>query len=207
MSQILLEELDRTLDEAFDHLSKEETEMLHRRLELIRAQARFEPIETCINRFVQAETDCTTPGERGIGRVTLAPPRLGGYFRKQFARLSQRELVELTELIRSLVFRGYVLDILLTTEYKQASGSVESGRLFDDWITRIYVADFSTNNKRTILSFSYPQYDRLKQFLKSKGAVGGGMFSKDKTDEILFPYLMAGALLHRRELILTGPNQ
>jgi len=84
------------------------------------------------------------------------------------------------------------------------AGTVEGDTLFDAWITRIYATPFSDNNRNTIVDFGYAPFERLKQFLASKGAVGGRLFSKDPTDVILIWYLLAGYLLNVRERELVA---
>jgi hypothetical protein len=45
----------------------------------------FDRAYECVTLLVGSELDTVTPGERGLGRVTTAIPRLGGQFRTQLA--------------------------------------------------------------------------------------------------------------------------
>src|ERR1022692_1944815 len=99
MANALLDEIDSTLDEHFSIHSAAQREEYSSMLATIKEQACLDAVEQCICRFVEAEVDSTTSGERGIGRITLSPPRLGGYLRKQIARLSHQDLRELCALI------------------------------------------------------------------------------------------------------------
>lgn len=51
----------------------------------------LEPAIECINRFVDAELDFMTPGERGLGRASTYYPRLAAYERKKISRLGMQE--------------------------------------------------------------------------------------------------------------------
>lgn len=59
----------------------------------------------CVGQFVHAELDFATPGNRGIGRLTDALPRLGAYFRDSLSRLEKAGLNELDGLITKLILK------------------------------------------------------------------------------------------------------
>lgn len=212
MAQSLASQFDETMDEGFvkgmrwDWQDQAEAKIEEGRAKLaaLKSQAKLGPIEHCIDRFVRAEADFTALGDRGIGRVTLSPPRLGGHLRKHFRRLSEQELVELIDLIRCLVFRGYVIRALMVRTFDPTTGDVQGERLFDEWIGRIYVTHFDKQLLTRIYLFGELPLLRLKDFLVNKNAVGGGLFSKDKTSEIIFWYLMAGYLLRQVEGIVAS---
>ena len=203
MTQSLLDELDNTLDEHFSISSAAEREEYCSMLATIKGQARLDSVEQCINRFVAAEVDCATPGDRGIGRISLSPPRLGGYLRKKIAALSPQELRELSDLIRNLVFRGYVAYMLTMGEKcNPTTGRFREDQLFAEWIGKIYATNLPKNVEMMLRNVIKTPADRVKHFLASKNAVGGGIFSVDKTDDILIWYPIAGFMLRNTEMAL-----
>ena len=58
--------------------------------------------------YRDSELDFTTPGNRGIGRMTESIPRFGAYFRKPLSILSDQELNELSYLMQDLCLLGYL---------------------------------------------------------------------------------------------------
>ena len=200
MTQSLLEELDSTLDENYCVSDEAEREEFRSMLVAIKEQARLDAIEQCISRYIEAEIDFTTPGEQGIGRMSLSPPRLGGYLRKHFARFSAQELQELRKLMRSLIFRGYVAYILNAKTFVPTTGQATADQMFEPWICRIYVMKIQKEVDEMIRGVIWTPFTALKQFLASKKAVGGGMFSADKTETILFWYPFAGFSLRHTEV-------
>ena len=202
--QSLLDELDRTLDEHFSVCSEAEREEYRSMLATIKEQACLDAVAQCICKFVEAEVDSTTPGERGIGRITLSPPRLGGYLRKQIARLSHQDLRELCSLVCTLVFRGYVAYMLKMGEkFIPTTGQFQGDQLFTEWICNIYATNLPKDVELMLRNVIKTPIDRVKHFLASKGAVGGGFFSVDKTDDILIWYPIAGFMLRNAEMALA----
>ncbi len=207
MARPMLSELDEVVDEGFvkgmklnwEAQAEAQIEESRAKIAAIKSQANLGPIEHCLDRFVRAELDTSTPGQRGIGRVSLSPPRLGGYFRRQLSRLSERDLSELGDLMRCLLFRGYLIRALTEKTFDPTTGQVEGERLFDQWITRIYATNFAKGVLVRIYYFGENPLTRLKEFLVSKNAVGGGIFSKDKSEAIILWYLLAGFLLRQEE--------
>jgi hypothetical protein len=203
MAHALLDEINSTLDEHFSIHSEAEREQYRSMLATLKDQACLDSVEQCICRFVAAEVDSATPGERGIGRISLSPPRLGGYCRKRIARLPPQDLLELSNLIRNLVFRGYVAYILTCEKFDPTTGRFREDQLFTEWICNIYATNLPKNVEFMLRNVIKTPFDRVKHFLASKNAVGGGFFSVDKTDDILIWYPIAGFMLRNAEMALA----
>jgi hypothetical protein len=68
-------------------------------------QAAYLRLRPLVGRLISAEFDTQTLGRRGIGRVSLAAPRLGGIFRKQLARPEVRSAIG--PLLERIVIGGF----------------------------------------------------------------------------------------------------
>ena len=66
-------------------------------------QCNYESVEYCIDKFIKAELDYNTPGNRGLGRISDNVPRFGGFYRKQLINLSNQRLIELNNQIKTLL--------------------------------------------------------------------------------------------------------
>lgn len=155
----------------------------------------------CVDKYLSAEFDYITPGQRGIGRMNDSVPRLGGYFRKQLSNLSIDNKNELIHLIKQSIFIGYLSHVLtMEDELKKPTVSSED-TLFDKWIPGLYVSDISRvpNLSNFIYGASSETLLKVKSFMKQHDFKGGGFFSEDKTDLILSYYPIAGFGLRARE--------
>ena len=123
-------------------------------------------VAKCVDRFVQAELDFETPGDRGIGRASASVPRLGAYFRKELKQASAQVREEIAGDIRGLIWRGYLCSGLLSEPFVR-SGVEPAERLFNDWIPRIYSVTPTENLWGVATSVATPALERLIEDRKS----------------------------------------
>ena len=153
-------------------------------------------VGSCIDKFVLAELDFETLGSRGLGRSTEHIPRLAAYFRKQIAALSEGSRSELHSLIQSVMLRGYLSQALFAREFvADPQISQAPDELYERWVPSIYAADVPPNIWEILSGVGENAYEQLTKFLKRNNMTGGGFLSKDKTDEILRYYILAGWML------------
>jgi len=169
--------------------------MIQPKFEILKRNFNTQRIKYCLDQYIRLELDFETIGERGIGRMTDFIPRLGGYFREPISKLSQAEIDELYNLIQDLMLRGYLFYALFMENEIKKSITINGEDLYDQWIPGIYVSDVSEmkeNAKNLFEACIYSIYNSLKKFLINHQMKGGGFFSKDKTDNIIYYYALAG---------------
>lgn len=174
-------------DDALTHITN--------RCEIIKAAFNVDLVSYCLERYISAELDCETPGNRGIGRLTETIPRLGAYYRKQISELHDEEKSKLYFLIQQVMLGGYLAHAIFMDEPRKYPGMSSSEDVFERWIPAIYGSDASTmdNNILTALevctTFSLKM---IKDFFKEHNMKFSGHLSEDKTDAILIYYAIAG---------------
>ena len=149
----------------------------------------------CLEKYINAELDFTTPGNRGIGRVSLIVPRYGAYFRRQLLLMSKDDLIKLYNLIQDIILRGYLAHLLFYEESVKISIVLKGEDLFKKWIPGIYSQDLSkmSDHLQKIMTLcTNSAFKNLKDFMVLHKIKGGGFLSKDKTNEILCYYPFAG---------------
>ena len=155
-------------------------------------------ISYCFENYINAELDFETPGVRGLGRMSTYIPRLGAYFKNQISRLSKEDLNELYEIIQDILLKGYLVHALGSGQKLEEGKIKDPQTLYKAWIPKIYSSglDQLEEGFRNILSISVESaYRALLAFLQGHKMKGGGVFSKDKTDEIFIYYALAGFIL------------
>lgn len=175
-----------------------------------------EAITYCIEKYIEAELDYTTPGSRGIGRTVSIIPRLGSYFRKPLSKLSNKELNKLHCFIQDLCLRGY-LDSVLYIEWPAKSDKLSNKEvLFEEWIPFIYTLN-PYELDLTITGVGAWIWDLIKadtlftlveihNFMRENEVVSDALFKKierklsgDKINLILDYYTIAGFSLRAIE--------
>jgi len=149
----------------------------------------------CLEKYINAELDFVTAGNRGIGRLTELIPRFGAYFRKALRNMSEVDLSKLYDIIQDLILRGYLVHVLFVEESVRGSVISSGEDLYEKWIPGIYAEDPSVMGEalRNVLAISTESgYKTLKKFMNSHKMIGGSFFSIDKTDQIVFYYPLAG---------------
>ena len=161
-----------------------------------------EAITYCLEKYIGAELDYTTPGGRGLGRMTTNIPRFGAYFRKPLSMLSHQELNELYFLIQDLCLIGYLAPVLFMEGPIRHAKLSSGDSLYKAWIPRIYVSDpFEMGPKlRTYIGACTASAFRvIYDFMRQHGMKGGILFNRagsflsmGKVNEILSYYILAG---------------
>ena len=168
-----------------------------------------EAITHCIEKYIEAELDYTTPGSRGIGRMTANIPRFGAYFKKPLLKLSSQELDKLYFLIQDLCIRGYLNSAIYVKWPARSDKLSNKTLLFKEWIPKIYITNpynvssevwdiIKINSMFTIIE--------VHDFMRKHGMERNGIFNKaskflsgDKVNEILEYYIVAGYTLRAVE--------
>ncbi len=164
-------------------------------------------ISNCVEQFVQAELDFITPGERGIGRLTEALPRLGAYFRGTLSNLEKIELDKLDTLIKKLIIKGYLFSAIINGQPKEKTLSSSNEELYRQWIPKIFTFNLnviSNNAGNLLLTITENDLQKIKDLLHLHNMRGGGLFNRDKTEDILMHYIIAGVSLYYIEKLKTG---
>jgi hypothetical protein len=149
----------------------------------------------CLEKYINAELDFTTPGDRGIGRVSLIIPRYGSYFRKQLLLMSKNNLIKLYNLIQDIILRGYLVHLLFMERPVKISDILTGEEIFEKWIPGIYSQDLSKMPEplqKIMILCTNSVFTDLEDFMVLHKMKGGGFLSKDKTNEILCYYPFAG---------------
>jgi len=159
-------------------------------------------ITYCLEKYIGAELDYTTPGSHGLGRMTTNIPRFGAYFRKPLSTLSHQELNELYLLIQELCLRGYLAPVLFVEEPIRHAKLSSGDSLYKAWIPRIYVSnplEMGPNLRAYIDACTVPVFKVIYDFMRQHGMKGGILFNRvgsflsmGKVNEILSYYILAG---------------
>lgn len=161
-----------------------------------------ERINYCLKQFLQAEFDWKSPGDRGLGRLSEAIPRLAAHFRKTFSKLSNEQLNLLDEVITNLIIKAYLYQMLLSALEIELRVKTKDD-MYKEWIPRIYSSEADILSKycevphllKVIEFVFYGDIEKIKEAFK-ECKLKAGFFSSSKTiDSILYGYLNAGFLL------------
>ncbi|NQU19352.1 hypothetical protein HQ550_04270, partial [bacterium] len=97
MPEFKIESLETSMSAILNTFAEEKKiiDMIKPKFEELKKHFNTDKIGHCIERYINSELDFTTVGNRGIGRMTYAIPRLGGYFRSQLSKMSEATLSEL----------------------------------------------------------------------------------------------------------------
>lgn len=171
--------------------------MLEATLSTLKESFNEQAVGFCLGKYIDSELDCSTKGDRGLGRMTTYVPRLGGHYRKQIAALSSAERDTLFTLIQDMMLQGYLANATLEFDDKGvfAEKSItDSEGVFNKWIPLIYSYDFDEFDQ-VIGNFTYSGWERIRDFFEAhKMKVGD-----NKTKEILTYYMLAGFALRFSE--------
>jgi len=166
----------------------------------------------CARRFIQAELDTQTPGNRGIGRLTDNFPRFGARYRKLFLTMDSTVLSEMELLFTRLILCGYlfaeyIFKLKSDIELTRNPSMRNSDLLFTQWVPLIY-------SEEGIPAFDNKMKDKLYVALKGSWKSASSIivveFMKKlfEKDEYIFlaldSYFNAGILL--RIVEFSPPN-
>jgi hypothetical protein len=161
--------------------------------------------EYVIQRFVEAELDSQTEGERGLGRVSAEVPRFGGYYRQYCARLNAEELQELGRLMADVMWSGYLAHVFFSEPEALEARVSDGNEIYEEWISVAYIFPAETlggNLPGLLSTVGDGALTQLEDFQRRYGMKGGGFFSKDKGEAIRVRYLIGGFLLRRCEVAM-----
>jgi hypothetical protein len=91
--------------------------------------------------FLRAEFDNVTPGERGLGRMSTSPPRLGGRFRGQLANGATREALALPA--EQTIIAGFLAGAAMQVNFEGGPFDLRRralDELWRAWVPGIYAA-------------------------------------------------------------------
>jgi len=175
---------------------------------VLRQSLNLEVINFCMHRYIQAELDSRTPGNRGLGRMTTGIPRFAAYMRKHISILSEKDISELYRLIQDLMINGYLIHALFIENPIKKPSLSRGKTLYERWIPEIYVGNLSKMSRSVSDLFEVgpgPPFIRLQAFLDAHNLKGGGFLSLDKTELITFYYPIAGFALRAAEVFVPKP--
>jgi hypothetical protein len=172
--------------------------------QVLRASLNLPALEYCLRSFIVAELDCLTDGERGLGRVTTAVPRLGAYCRGQINALAPGARWELYFLIQELILRGYLTMSLFVDDPKPACVS-DAQAVFRAWLPTIYGGDgtLSPDFSDLLAGFEGDAFERVDAFF-GLNRMPSVYDQSAKTGEIVWRYAKSGANLRAAECGLHG---
>jgi hypothetical protein len=169
----------------------------------LRARFNLEAVGFCCAEYISSELDCQTPGDRGLGRVSNAIPRLGGCFRRQLSKTTPEELSQLYGIMQDLMLRGYLTRALLLEAPPKKERLRSPQQLFEAWIPRIYSSDPSDMGpklRNALGALTEPAFVNFKSFLDNHDIRSGGLFSSDKVQLIAMWYPLAAFALRSVEI-------
>lgn len=209
--KITQHDLKKYADEIFAEMSKilsaDKIDALKKNFDKNNENIIPDTINYCVEKFVQTELDFITPGDRGIGRLTEALPRLGAYFRNPFSNLEKTELNKLDTLITKPIIKGYLFSAVINGQPKEKALSFTDEELYREWIPKIFtfnLSNISDNAGDLLLAITKNDLDEIKSFFSQHNMRAGGFFSRDKTDGILMSYIIAGVSLYYIEKLKTN---
>lgn len=101
-------------------------------------------VQYSIEKFVEAEMDYSTPGIRGLGRMSTYIPRFGGLYSRYLQKISKEELNRIGNSIIEIIKDGYktaiFLDMVSEQELKKLNKN-DNESFFQKWVPQIYVSD------------------------------------------------------------------
>jgi hypothetical protein len=161
-----------------------------------------------VKRFVDAELDFITEGNRGMGRMTDECPRFGGKHRRVLKGVSAAQTNELRRLfVRQIccgyLFAEYVVEIMSNAACPSYSSNVDSENLFHQWVPLIYSIAGAPGFDKSLVERGMDQYYDIKH-LWGQGA-GNAMlecFAKggiqiDEFERMLLRYYFDGGIALR----------
>lgn len=195
--------LEKISKEVFSIFSKylKSVDFLKKNFEEAKNSIDPERINYCLEKFLQAEFDYNTPGDRGLGRMTDYVPRLGAYFRKSLSKLPLDKIKELDFLLTGLIVKSYLYQVIVPEPVIKKSKMETGEQLYQRWIPEIYVYDLgqlSESFRGLLEAVVDSDIANVKHFFKMN-ELTSGFFSKNKTDDILFGYINAGLVLRLAE--------
>jgi len=213
MPQCTIDHLKSSFSPIQEILSKHKVlfiETLESKFKQIESEFNSEAITYCLEKYIGAELDYTTPGSRRIGRMTTIIPRFGAYFRKPLSKLSNQVLNELYSLMQDLCLRGYLAHVFLVEASISSAKLSRGDSLYKAWIPCIYVSDPFEMGARLITFIgdcTESAFKAIYDFMRQNGIKSGILFHKagsflsmGKVNQIFTYYVLAGISLRHAEV-------
>ena len=152
----------------------------------------------CIYRFVTAELDYVTPGDRGLGRIDTHLPRFAAYHRERLREAGEPLADAVRSAIEQVMMSGYAISVALHKETPVASTPDTVEDVFRAWVLSIYITPLTV--VKPVIALADTALETAAETAKSNRLVGGGWFRSDKTPTMLAYYAVAGFVLHQTEV-------
>jgi len=208
MSKCEMIDLDLAAKSIFDIIKNDERILKkdkHLKYEQLRPYIRIDNISYCIEKFIESELDYITKGERGLGRMTTAIPRLGGYYRKKIAEMSSKSRLELYMLIQDIMLRAYLVDPFFGVNPNNKPTIVDKTSLFKAWIPPIYVVDIIDPVVAMLDILESSAINSLEGFFITHKLENRKPFEdNERVSGIICRYMVAGYLLRLVEMDAKG---
>ena len=207
-----VELLDKAMDLVRPVLGPGQIQEFEPKYEQLRNSFNANAILYCLTTFINAEMDCTTPTELGMGRLEegrLTVPKFGASFRKQLSSLSNDARDEIRAALLDVMLLSYTSCALIMV-YNSEYPPVTSARvLMDSWLWALYAelastiedipgardaVDFMTNPAIMQLESVTGKYKKTAKF------------SDRKMRRILYYYVVGGFGLRTIEVNTTVLN-
>ena len=209
--KIIQQNLKECADEIFTQMSKifsaDKMDAFKKNFDKNNESISPDTINYSVEKFIQTELDFITLGDRDIGRLTETLPRLGAYFRNPLSNLEKTELNKLDTLITKLITKGYLFSAVINGQPKEKTLSFTDEELYREWIPKIFTFNLnviSDNAGNLLLAIAEKDLQQIKDYFHSHNMRGGGLFSKDKSEDILMHYIIAGVSLYYIEKLKTS---
>lgn len=201
MEQLDLAHLDSSFKEILKLLEPKERDKYEGIYKQLLESFNAEAIGFCLDKYITAELDYVTFGDRGIGRASTYVPRLGAYHRKKMATLNTSDKAKLYNLIEDVVLRSYLTAPLFLENPLRERKVVDTALIFNNWIPGIYGGRAENISKvEALWQIAGFPLQNLMEFFAQRKMSGAGVFSKDKTPEICSYYPIAGMMLRLVEI-------
>jgi hypothetical protein len=207
MTQFDMSHLDKSYQQLWKPLPPLDAAMMEKfnaAYDELRASFNAEAVGYCLSKYINAELDYVTPGDRGIGRMSTAMPRLGAYHRKKMAALDASGRLRLYSLIEDVMLRSY-LSVVLFWEHRaehplREAKYVDPTVVYDRWFPTIYMGGpYEVNKSEDLWVTAGPALENLMGFF-SEHKMSGGLFSNDKfLRGMISFYAIAGAAIRLTE--------
>lgn len=155
----------------------------------------------CVETFIATELDTQTQGERGLGRLSTHPPRVGAAFRDQLSKPAARE--EFAQLIERLIFQTYAgTAAALQSFYEEPTPPRvrPAADVFEMWVPRMYVGTKNLGDQTMdVISAAHAETEKALTATAERFGLLGGFRSgkKERTFiECAGFWVAAGAALY-----------
>lgn len=155
----------------------------------------------CLGRFVDAECDFRSVGNRGLGRLTDHVPRLGGHLRHTLSQLHESKLSTLSALVLKLATKCYVFQAIVSESPLNPPLISQSETLFEEWIPGIFSYDLSQASEtfKGLLSAVTEAETTSIGTLLQENLDRRELLDTETLDGILLGYMAAGLTLRLTE--------